>query len=213
MTYLKAMELGLNIKKRRELLGMTQDDLSERSGVSQSAIANIENGKRKNPQSTIINALARVLKCKAEDLHGETETDSPNNNILTLDRPSNSIIGARLRTLRNKSRKALGQIQADLRIPKDRLLAIEKGEAEIDTESLLKLADYYGVDHREITKPPPGGTVKKQPLKKDERTEVAVKLNKMASDILSRDTDATDEDRIHLERAIQQALEKLYPTQ
>ena len=41
--------VGVALRRRRELLGMTQADLARRAGISQSAISNYEAGRRDVP--------------------------------------------------------------------------------------------------------------------------------------------------------------------
>lgn len=55
--------IGEQIKGLREDLGMTQVQLGERSGLSQSMIADIENGRRPNLTTPTIMKLAQGLNC------------------------------------------------------------------------------------------------------------------------------------------------------
>ena len=57
--------LADQIKKIREALGMTQEQLAERCGFSQSYIADIENGRRENLEFSTIKKIAEGLKCSA----------------------------------------------------------------------------------------------------------------------------------------------------
>ncbi len=52
------------IKQIRTGLGMTQQQLAERSGLAQSMIAEIENGHRENLTLPTIHKLARGLNCR-----------------------------------------------------------------------------------------------------------------------------------------------------
>lgn len=56
--------LGDQIRVIREELGMTQAQLAERSGLSQSMIADIENGRRVNLTIPTILKLAEGLNCQ-----------------------------------------------------------------------------------------------------------------------------------------------------
>ena len=64
--------LGEDIKQRRQLLGITQTDLSELSGVGLRTIVNLENGKG-NPTlkvlSTIAEALGMEIKLEVKKLN------------------------------------------------------------------------------------------------------------------------------------------------
>ena len=55
--------IGDQIRTLREVLGMTQAQLAERSGLAQSMIAGIESGQRSNPSLATINKLAEALNC------------------------------------------------------------------------------------------------------------------------------------------------------
>ena len=60
------MALGVNVKKRRVQLGLTQGELAKMIGVSQVAIANLE--KRDSRSSRNLTALADALQCSAREL-------------------------------------------------------------------------------------------------------------------------------------------------
>ena len=55
--------LADQIKGIREALGMTQEQLAERCGFSQSYIADIENGRRENLELSTVKKIAEGLKC------------------------------------------------------------------------------------------------------------------------------------------------------
>ena len=55
--------LGDQVKQIRTALGMTQQQLAERSGLGQSMIAEIENGHRENLTLPTIYKLAQGLNC------------------------------------------------------------------------------------------------------------------------------------------------------
>ena len=55
--------LGDQIRNIREALGMTQAQLAERSGLTQSMIAEIENGRRENLGLSTVKKLAEGLNC------------------------------------------------------------------------------------------------------------------------------------------------------
>lgn len=64
--------LGEVIVERRKRLGMTQDELSELSGINRAFISNIEKGKR-NPSIGAVASLARGLKLKTSLLLSKCE--------------------------------------------------------------------------------------------------------------------------------------------
>ena len=59
---------GEKLRRYRRGNAMTQAQLAEAAGVSQSTVALIENGTRPNPQPKTLGKLARVLGVKAADL-------------------------------------------------------------------------------------------------------------------------------------------------
>ena len=61
--------IGMKIKNRRLELGMTQLELSEKSGVSQEYISVLENGKR-NPSFIAIVHLCSALHMTTDELAG-----------------------------------------------------------------------------------------------------------------------------------------------
>lgn len=67
------LKIGETIRKRRELLGLLQPQLSEISGVSRRTIQLIENGKA-NPSLETLLKIAEVL---GMEFHLEIK-DSPN---------------------------------------------------------------------------------------------------------------------------------------
>ena len=58
------MNISTRIKSRRKLLGLSQEELAERVGVSQNAIHKLEDGTTQKPRK--IFELANVLQCNAE---------------------------------------------------------------------------------------------------------------------------------------------------
>lgn len=53
----------MNIKEKREELGMSQKELAEKSGITQSFLCDIEQGRSK-PSIDVAIKLAKVLKVK-----------------------------------------------------------------------------------------------------------------------------------------------------
>lgn len=73
------VEIGEQIKKRREQLGLTQGELAERCGYSSgpSAISHLEHG-RKDPTIDKLRDIARALHCSPVYLlSGEEEPEEP----------------------------------------------------------------------------------------------------------------------------------------
>lgn len=62
------MSIGKNLKNLRDKQGLTQDELSLKSGVSQSHISDIE-GDRKAPTIKVLNKLTKALRCNTGDIN------------------------------------------------------------------------------------------------------------------------------------------------
>lgn len=62
-----------HLKKERLKKGITQIELSEKSGVKQSIISNIETGDTKSPRLDTALRLAAALGCKLDDLVEDNE--------------------------------------------------------------------------------------------------------------------------------------------
>ena len=56
------------LQKMRERRKLTQEKLSQDSGIKQQTISAIESGKNKNPRVDTLYALAKALKCTVDDL-------------------------------------------------------------------------------------------------------------------------------------------------
>lgn len=66
-------KVGENIRARRKALGMSQVMLSRASGISQSAISDIENPNvTKLPNIDTISKIAAALACSVDELTGES---------------------------------------------------------------------------------------------------------------------------------------------
>lgn len=82
--------LGKRIRSQRKLLGMTQEELSEKVGVSCSFIGHIERGSRKLSLETLVNiSEALNISCDAllqDSLNGSrfVETSGMNERSLKL---------------------------------------------------------------------------------------------------------------------------------
>lgn len=61
------MSIDATVKKYREKIGLTQLELAEQCGVSQSIICQVERGS-KLPSVPLCKALADVFNCKVSDI-------------------------------------------------------------------------------------------------------------------------------------------------
>lgn len=58
--------MGEKIKKRREELKMSQDELAEKAGISRQTVSAIETGKYENVMIGTLKAIARALSCELD---------------------------------------------------------------------------------------------------------------------------------------------------
>ena len=56
-------DLGTNLRAARERLGLTQEQVAQRSGVHATEVSRIEGGKR-DPQVSTVRRLAKAVKVK-----------------------------------------------------------------------------------------------------------------------------------------------------
>jgi len=61
------MSVGQNIKDMRESRNLSQQELSERAGITQSMISQIESGL-KNPSFQAVVLIAKALNCTTDAL-------------------------------------------------------------------------------------------------------------------------------------------------
>ena len=59
--------VGLNLQRLRREKGLSQEELSGRSGVHQTYLSGVERGKR-NPTVTVLDKIARALEADIGDL-------------------------------------------------------------------------------------------------------------------------------------------------
>lgn len=67
------MHVGNILKERRLELGFTQQELEERSGVTQSMISKLEKGTAHNISVEALRKLAKALNCSVTDLLPEED--------------------------------------------------------------------------------------------------------------------------------------------
>jgi len=60
-------KLGKNLRHARERLGLTQEEVAERSGVHATEVSRIEGGKR-DPRVSTVTRLAKALSVAPGDL-------------------------------------------------------------------------------------------------------------------------------------------------
>ena len=60
--------IGENIKKCRNKLGLSQEDFAQKSGVKYTTLTKIESGVIKTPSVVIVGKIAKALSVSIEDL-------------------------------------------------------------------------------------------------------------------------------------------------
>lgn len=60
-------QLGKNIKKIRNKIGYTQQEVAEKAGINVNYFARIERGEE-NPSIEVLQSIAKALKAKSSDL-------------------------------------------------------------------------------------------------------------------------------------------------
>lgn len=69
------MAIGTQVKKRREALGLTQQELAEKTGMPQTLISRIERGVNQNPGADVLKRLAVALRVSIDWLVGMYDDD------------------------------------------------------------------------------------------------------------------------------------------
>lgn len=69
------MNVGKNIKNRREELGMTADQLAEKIGKNRATVYRYENGDIENLPTSVLVPIAEVLRCTPAYLMGWTDSE------------------------------------------------------------------------------------------------------------------------------------------
>lgn len=59
--------VGANLRRAREELGISQEDLADRAGLHRTYVSGVERGVR-NPTVTVLEKLAKALKIKSSTL-------------------------------------------------------------------------------------------------------------------------------------------------
>jgi len=75
-TTLLVVSFGQTVRRRREALSMTLEQLAERAGLSPNYVGSVENGRRDPSLSTVL-ALAKGLKSPPGELLGGAKDLSP----------------------------------------------------------------------------------------------------------------------------------------
>lgn len=69
------MTMGEIIKKQRQQVGMTQEELAEKLGLKKSAIAKYESGRVQNIKRSTLEKMAAIFNCTPSSLMGFQDQD------------------------------------------------------------------------------------------------------------------------------------------
>lgn len=107
------MNLGVAIRSVRRQLGITQQDLAERSGISQTSLSQIENSV-KRPSNKTIQSICLVLEVPEAVLYilAMQDTDVPSNKKSVYDMLFPSIKNLALQIVGNENREIIENCQA-----------------------------------------------------------------------------------------------------
>lgn len=155
-------EIGSRMKRRREDLYLTLDDVAGAVGVAKTTISRYENGEISRPKIPVLHSIANALNvrpewllCKSDQMEDEDKWDWD---------------GHYLKELRIKSNVSPEEIASRLGIPVTRYVSIENSSVRPTVPVLVSMAEifYTSVDmllgftfHPDITSPVPVGYTKK----------------------------------------------------
>lgn len=74
MTERELVRIGLEIRRRRQVLGWTLEQFAEACSLTPNHLGTIEAGRRDVPTTTLL-AIARALECSAGDLFSDPKAD------------------------------------------------------------------------------------------------------------------------------------------
>lgn len=142
---LEPMDLSERINARMQALGLTQETLAKRAGVSQTTIHKLLSGKSR--RTRYLNPLAKALRCSPEWLEGgddpQPEPTSPDDQIATL----LGVASPRSRTALERIAAALAEgllTEADLELL-EHIAERLSGRAATSFDKLREKADH--ADH------------------------------------------------------------------
>lgn len=154
------MDLSKKVKKRREELGWSQEELAKKMGYSsRTSINKIENGRPCSQK--IIVRLAKALETtpsflmgwQEDEIEAAAQEEKDKNAGADLDKiysehekEESSGIAARVTELRQKSNRTLMEMSIDLDIPLQLLKEYESGARKIPYSIVKKMAAYFDVE-------------------------------------------------------------------
>lgn len=92
------MEMSKRIKERRKAMGLTQEELANKLGLQNSAIAKYEKGRVKNIKRSVIAEMSKILDCSPSYLMG---FDEERNKNVTIFKEKDTVSGIECDIIRN----------------------------------------------------------------------------------------------------------------
>jgi len=132
------------IRILREDRGISQVELAERIGVSKQNMYKYENDIITNIPSDKIESMAKVLNVSPGYIMG-WEDDKDKISDISATNANESMIGNRLKQLRESKGYNMRQMAAALNLPYTTYVNYEKGEREPNSEQLILFSKYFDV--------------------------------------------------------------------
>ena len=132
------------IRILREDRGISQVELAERIGVSKQNMYKYENDIITNIPSDKIESMAKVLNVSPGYIMG-WEDDKDKISDISATNANESMIGNRLKQLRENKGYNMRQMAAALNLPYTTYVNYEKGEREPNSEQLILFSKYFDV--------------------------------------------------------------------
>lgn len=121
--------IGQSIKARRKELNFTQDKLAKKLDMSQGYLADIENGKAKNPSLDTLGKIADALQINLNRLFSAIETEKKKKDFY-LTEDEKQLIDLYRRLPDEVKAEIRGEIKGILRMTEDSSAAKESLERE-----------------------------------------------------------------------------------
>lgn len=127
------MNLGENIKKYRKQKNMSQQELSELSGIPRASISRYENGER-TPNVEIVNKIASALNLNINQLTGTRKT----------------VIHQLIDFILSEENITIDELAHKSNIPVDEFIAMYKSEDGYTLETYRKFLTLFNEDDERI---------------------------------------------------------------
>ncbi len=133
------MYLNTNLSFLRKKWGLTQGEMAEVIGLTQSAVGLYESGDREPPLKNLIK-IAEYFSVSIDDL------------LLKDLRPQGSMLARNLKYLRNREHFSQGDMARLLKISKANMGKYESGAAELSNQGLINVSEFFGITVDDLLK-------------------------------------------------------------